>query len=147
MLHRNYISVSWCCSLAPISFKLWFDAGCWLTSMILRRCMVCQLTPSHCHVISMSKVRLGLWIVAAIKNVSYYVKYFDMDSFSRHIFRECHLIPNLGGNRLTNDGKMAMNEGESDAWLRLRGKKGDFLLMRVSFNTQNNNDDESKHSS
>lgn len=68
-----------------------------------------------------------LWIVGAIKNVSYYVKYFDMDSFSLNIFRECHLIPNLGGNRLTNDGKMAMNEGESDVRRRRWGKKEDFF--------------------
>lgn len=101
--------------------------SCWLTSLITHRCLVCQLTPSCSHVISMSEVRSGLWVVAAIKSVSYYVKYFDMDSFSFSTSSVCRLIPNLGGNRLTNDGKMAMNEGESDARKRRWGKKGDFF--------------------
>lgn len=45
-----------------------------------------------------------------------------------------YLIPNLEGNRLTNDGEL--KEGEKDSSAFQPGKKmlkGEVLLMRVSF--------------
>lgn len=82
---------------------------------------------------------------SAIKSESmfvYYVKYFDMDSTTLSP-RELSLIPNLEGNRLTNDGKMAMKKGESD-FPRDEREKGTFYWCACLFNTQNNNDDESE---
>jgi hypothetical protein len=67
-----------------------------------------------------------------------YVKYFDIDTATAIPFRDCRLIPNLEGNRLTNDVKTAMKKGEEETFqlslpLSLSFDGGKFLLMRVSF--------------
>jgi hypothetical protein len=48
-------------------------------------------------------------LVASPKRRFHYVKYFDIDSSTTHDAQldAYYLIPNLGGNRLTNDGKTA----------------------------------------
>lgn len=85
------------------------------------------------HTIAVSRDSLGLrsGIMKVQSKVNlYYVKYFDMDSTTLSP-RELSLIPNLEGNRLTNDGKMAMKKGESDFPRDEREKRGLFIDARV----------------
>lgn len=64
----------------------------------------------------------------------HYVKYCDTDRMMLSFYPEHYLIPNLEGNRLTNDAKMA-KRGKADVE-KFKGTFFRYIDARVSSNTR-----------